>query len=76
MNSVAVLILTVSGINLLAVLAVVLKGGVLLGTFQVLVDEVGKLRTRTDLHSEMLARAVQQLDDLERRVEALEKLER
>lgn len=63
-------------VNTLAVLGVAWKGGNLLGRMDssigVLSAEVGKLRDARTLDTEILTRAVAQLDALEQRVQLLE----
>lgn len=59
--------------NLLLLLGVVLQAGRILKTVETVTDEVAKLRARSDLHGDMLARAITQLDGLEQRVERLER---
>jgi len=62
-----------SGVNLVVLLGIVLRAGKLLASLETVTSEVSKLRVTSDLHTEMLAKTVSQLDDLERRVGRLER---
>ena len=76
----SMLILVAAGIglvvNTLAILAVSWRGGRVMGsmtgTMAQLSEEVRLLRATRDDHATAIARAVQQLDDIERRVARLE----
>lgn len=78
MNSVIV-VCTVLGliVNALAVLAIAWRGGNILGqldaTMTTLSEEVGFLRVTRDLHIGALERIVARLDNMDRRVDRLER---
>lgn len=64
-------------VNTLAILTVAWRGGQIIGTMTStmaqLSQEVHQLRVTRDEHSLLLARAIAQLDDVERRVTNLER---
>jgi uncharacterized protein YoxC len=64
-------------VNTVAILGVALKGGRILGRMETsvegLTEEVKELRRGRTENAQLITRAVAQLDDLERRVEHLER---
>lgn len=72
MTPLLIALVTISGINLLAFAGIVLRGGVLIGTWQTVLDRIVKqvdtIEKRVELLGDTLARAVGQLNDMERRL--------